>query len=164
MTEPRHERLKAIFAEACGLDDETRSRRLDELCAGDDSLRREVESLLGHDAEPAIDFDATSIVVSDSPDDVPSHIGEYRVLGVLGRGGMGIVYHAEQQNPKRRIALKLIRPGLGHSDALRRFQHEAELLGRLQHPGIAKVFEVGTAEIAGSNQPYLPVKILKKSK
>ncbi len=73
-----------------------------------------------------------------------STIGNYRILGVLGEGGMGMVYEAEQQNPRRRVALKIIQ-GRHNTDEfhVRMFQREAALLGRLRHPNIAAIYESG---------------------
>jgi len=71
-------------------------------------------------------------------------VGNYRLLAKLGEGGMGVVYEAEQQNPRRKVALKIIR-GAHHPDEfhVRMFQREAELLGRLRHPNIAAIYESG---------------------
>ena len=76
----------------------------------------------------------------------PTQIGRYRIVSVLGEGGMGIVYEAEQETPRRRVALKVVRPARHARSCVRRFAHESEILGRLQHPGIAQIFEAGTAE------------------
>lgn len=70
-------------------------------------------------------------------------VGGYRVEGLIGQGGMGAVYRATQASPARTVALKLMRPGLASSRAMRRFELEGELLGRLAHPGIASIFEAG---------------------
>jgi len=81
-------------------------------------------------------------VSHDAP--LPSAIGEYRILGVLGEGGMGVVYEAEQQHPHRRVALKVMRRGhLVDEIHARLFQREAEALGRLKHPNIAAIHESG---------------------
>ncbi len=75
---------------------------------------------------------------------MPISIGEYRVLGVLGEGGMGIVYEAEQRNPARRVALKVMRQGHTVDEVhTSLFQREAETLGRLKHPNIAAIYESG---------------------
>lgn len=72
------------------------------------------------------------------------HLGEFRLLARLGEGGMGVVFLAEQQSLKRRVALKVIRPErVGSADAERRFQREAEALGRLHHPCVVQVFAAG---------------------
>ena len=78
----------------------------------------------------------------------PARIGPYRILALIGEGGMGIVYEAEQERPHRRVALKVIRPGIVTPPMLRRFEHEGEVLGRLQHPGIAQIYEAGVADSA----------------
>ncbi len=89
-------------------------------------------------------------------------IGSYRIESVLGEGGMGVVYLAHQLNPARPVALKVIRAGAAGSTTLRRFQREAQLLGRLQHPGIAPIFEAGTAQIVGGiQQPFLAMELVE---
>jgi serine/threonine protein kinase/WD40 repeat protein len=77
---------------------------------------------------------------------MPLLTGQYRILRVVGEGGMGIVYEAEQSFPKRRVALKAMRPGMFSRRMLRRFQNEAHILGRLQHPGIAQIYEAGASD------------------
>lgn len=78
---------------------------------------------------------------------LPASIGGYRVIGVLGEGGMGIVYEAEQASPRRRVALKVIRGGQFVDDArVRMFQREAETLARLRHPNIGSIYESGRTE------------------
>ncbi len=102
------------------------------------------------------------------PDDVPAspslpdRFDEYRVLALLDEGGMGAVYEAEQQRPRRHVALKVIRPGLASGEMLRRFEHEAALLARLQHPGIAQVHEADTFDVAGGGkQPYFAMELVR---
>jgi len=87
-------------------------------------------------------------------------IGSYRILGLIGEGGMGTVYRAEQQNPQRIVALKVIRLGVASHEHLRRFEQEAKLLGRLQHPGIAQIYEAGTANSGGGDQPYFAMEFI----
>jgi len=72
-----------------------------------------------------------------------SVISRYRIESVLGEGGMGVVYLARQEKPDRQVALKVVRPGYATERMLRRFEHEAEVLGRLLHPGIAQIYEAG---------------------
>ena len=82
----------------------------------------------------------------------PDHIGPYRIVRVLGEGGMGIVYLAEQERPVRRpVALKVVRLGLSSRDVLARFEAERQALAMMQHPNIATVFDAGTAE---DGRPY----------
>ena len=80
-----------------------------------------------------------SSVISDTQEPLPARIGHYRILRLLGEGGMGAVYEAEQDLPHRTVALKLIRAGYASAEMLRRFENEAQALGRLQHPGIAQI-------------------------
>ncbi|MEM7205369.1 MAG: serine/threonine-protein kinase [Planctomycetota bacterium] len=91
----------------------------------------------------------------ESSDPELAGIGPYRVLAKLGEGGMGVVYLAEQQRPKRRVAVKVLRAELMSVEVRRRFAHEAELLGRLQHPGIARVYEAGTSDTEQGPQAYI---------
>ncbi|MCA9244654.1 MAG: serine/threonine protein kinase, partial [Phycisphaerales bacterium] len=92
--------------------------------------------------------DLQKISVDEAPVTVtsttPTQVDDFRVLGQLGAGGMGVVYEAEQISPRRRVALKVIRGGRFVDDAqVRMFQREAQTLARLQHPGIATIFAAG---------------------
>ena len=89
------------------------------------------------------------------------NLGRYRILAVLGEGGMGTVYRAEQKNPHRIVALKVIRFGVTSTEHLRRFEQEAETLGRLQHPGIAQIYEAGTADSGSGPQPYFAMELIE---
>jgi serine/threonine protein kinase len=77
----------------------------------------------------------------------PERIGPFRIAREVGRGGMGVVYLAEQERPRREVALKVLRPGAVSPATLRRFEHEAETLGRLRHPGIAAIYDAGVARL-----------------
>ncbi len=86
---------------------------------------------------------------------VPERIGRYEILGKLGEGGMGAVYEARQESPRRLVAVKVLRSGATGQADLKRFAREAELLGRLQHPGIAQIFEAGTTDAEGATRPFI---------
>jgi WD40 repeat protein/predicted Ser/Thr protein kinase len=88
----------------------------------------------------------------------PPAIARYRVVRVLGEGGMGTVYEAEQDNPRRAVALKVIRPGLVSPELLRRFAREAQILGLLHHPGIAQIYEAAVAE---DGQPFFAMEFIR---
>jgi non-specific serine/threonine protein kinase/serine/threonine-protein kinase len=90
----------------------------------------------------------------------PEMIGPYRILRKLGQGGMGSVYEAQQENPRRVVALKMIRPGLMSSPLMARFRHEAQVLGRLRHPGIAQIYEAGTHQTPVGRQPYFVMELV----
>jgi non-specific serine/threonine protein kinase/serine/threonine-protein kinase len=90
----------------------------------------------------------------------PSVIGRYQIIGLIGEGGMGLVYEAEQEHPRRTVALKIIRPGMASPELLRRFELESQALGRLQHPGIAQIYEAGTADTGFGPQPYFAMEFI----
>ncbi|MGH7179226.1 MAG: protein kinase domain-containing protein [Tepidisphaeraceae bacterium] len=91
---------------------------------------------------------------------LPEFIGSYRIHGILGQGGMGVVYRAEQLTPHRPVALKVVRIGMFTRQHLRRFEHEAEVLGRLQHPGIAQIYEAGVADSSQGRQPFFAMELV----
>jgi tetratricopeptide (TPR) repeat protein len=92
---------------------------------------------------------------------LPAVIGRYRIVRLLGEGGMGTVYEAEQDSPRRNVALKVLKGGLGSPELLWRFEHESRALGRLQHPGIAQIFEAGTADNGSGPQPYFAMELVR---
>lgn len=85
----------------------------------------------------------------------PERLGPYAIHGILGEGGMGRVFDASEDFPPRRIALKVLRPGMATSQLIQRFEREALLLGRLQHPGIARVHAAGVLDTEDGRVPYL---------
>jgi WD40 repeat protein len=91
----------------------------------------------------------------------PRRVGNYVIREQLGEGGMGIVYVAEQESPRRTVALKVMRPSLLSTRAMRRFEHEAEVLGRLQHPNIAQVYEAGTFDAGSGPQPFFAMELIR---
>ena len=88
-------------------------------------------------------------------------IGRYRIVRLIGEGGMGSVYLAEQDNPHRVVALKVIKSGYVNVEFLRRFEREGEVLGRLHHPGIAQIYETGTADSGSGPQPYFAMEYIE---
>ncbi len=157
-----------IFDRACDLAGEDRETFLREACEGNPDLRREVDSLLAHDHEDGAvqelesggAVDALAIDVQEAESSIPSQIGPYRIQSEIGSGGMGVIYAAEQESPRRRVALKLIRPGAMSPEVIRRFRHEAHVLGQLQHPGIAQIFEAGFAGEGAAKQPFLAMELI----
>ena len=140
--------VEAIFQEAVDLADDERRRLLDRRCAGNRELRSEVEVLLKHYAEASDQF-LTRVhagVVKLVESALPRRIGEFEIIGLVGQGGMGVVYEARQHQPRRTVAVKAVRSGLASDEALRRFEYEAAVLARLQHPGIAHVYQAGVGE------------------
>ena len=142
--------LISLFERALGLPEGERGPFLKDACP-DPELLREVHALLGEvtASQGFLDPPTTAGWTEGKADPLESfepgaRIGRYTLGSVIGRGGMGIVYEATQENPRRRIALKMMRPGTGGPDGLRRFRYEATILARLKHPGIAQVYEAGT--------------------
>ena len=141
-------RTAELFEAALDMEPVERAAFLDRACAGDSVLRARVESLIATDAEaegflvpPGRDVDQLAAPPSPADPLIGAQIGRYRVIGVIASGGMGTVYEAMQEEPKRRVALKVVRAGLTSRTALHRFRHEAQILSRLRHPGIAQIFE-----------------------
>ena len=97
----------------------------------------------------------------EHPPGLPERIAGFRVLRRVGAGGMGIVYEAEQLSPRRRVALKVMHPTLTSPEALKRFELEAAVLARLQHPGIARVFECGAFDLGRGAQPYIAMEFVE---
>lgn len=91
----------------------------------------------------------------------PARIGPFRILAPIGEGGMGRVYEAEQDRPHRLVALKIVRPGMVPASALRRFELEYELLGRLHHPGIAQIYQAGVESTEHGPQPYFAMELVR---
>lgn len=160
----QYQRAAALFARACELPEERRAAFLRSEAGGDASMFRLASALLANDSSPGDpltraashavdllgDFDA------DLADDsfTPERIGAFRCLRRIGEGGMGIVFEAEQENPHRIVALKVVRPGMATATHLRRFELEAEALARLEHPAIARIYEAGTADTPWGRVPY----------
>ncbi len=116
--------------------------------------------------EKPFDPDATftsSVAANTREDDerkLPPRIGRYRIIRLLGEGGMGSVYEAEQDEPRRRVALKVIKAAWASPELFRRFEQESQTLGRLQHPGIAQIYEAGTADTGFGFQPFFAMEII----
>lgn len=91
---------------------------------------------------------------------VPDQIDGFRIVGLMASGGMGAVYEAVQEDPRRRVALKMIRPGLATKALLSRFQFEAQTLARLRHPNIAQIYQTGTWESPSGALPYFAMEYI----
>jgi serine/threonine protein kinase len=91
---------------------------------------------------------------------IPVYIGKYHIKRLIGHGGMGAVYEAVQDQPRRVVALKVMRTGAANRSALRRFMYESQLLARLRHPGIAAVFDAGTHIENGIRVPYFAMEYI----
>ena len=134
---------------------------LEQLKAGE-NLLCDLKHDLGSDIKDILcSTMADAATVSDNQLQCGDRIGSYTLGKVLGQGGMGVVYIAEQENPRRKVALKLIRSGTVSTELVRRFKYEAEILGRLQHPGIAQIYEAGTIRGPRGSQPYFAMELIQ---
>ncbi|GJM23985.1 MAG: hypothetical protein DHS20C16_04000 [Phycisphaerae bacterium] len=145
----RWDQLQELFLSAIELEGEARDQFIAMVCADDEALHTELQSLVQHAGE-ADNFMEEPVA--------GGAIGPYQLVKVIASGGMGTVYQAEQKNPRRSVALKVIRRG-GYDDEqrVRLFKREAESLARLKHPGIAAIHEAGCTP---SGQHYLAMELV----
>jgi WD40 repeat protein/serine/threonine protein kinase len=143
--------VQDVFLEVVELPDSAeRAAALDRLCGGDAELRRRVETLLRAHDQPDTLLHASSgdpaATTEPRPVQQPGAIiaGRYKLLEQIGEGGMGAVWVAEQSEPvRRRVAIKLIKPGMDSRQVLSRFEAERQALAVMDHPNIAKVYDGG---------------------
>lgn len=149
MTQRRSELIELIFQQASDLPEPDRAQFLNDRCRGDQPLRAEVETLLAHgeSADAAFLCGPRRDDSQSTDTNHPRRIGSYSIIRKVGEGGMGLVYEAQQEHPRRHVALKLIRSPLASERLLRRFRHEADVLGHLAHPGIACIYEAGVGDV-----------------
>jgi WD40 repeat protein/serine/threonine protein kinase len=136
---------------------------LDQACVGDPELRRRVEVLLRAHQQANSLLDGPSPVPAATVDEPLTErpgtlIGSYKLLQPIGEGGMGIVFMAEQQEPvRRRVALKIIKPGMDSKQVIARFEAERQALALMDHQNIAKVFDAGATD---SGRPYFVMELV----
>jgi eukaryotic-like serine/threonine-protein kinase len=153
-------RLKSLYGALQDCDAEERITFLNRLEAEDPAICAALRALLAQH-EKTDDFLERPVARIQALSTQPAAIGRYRILRLLGEGGMGAVYEAEQEQPCRTVALKVIKPGLSGPEMLWRFERESESLGRLQHPGIAQIYEAGTAETECGRRPYFAMELVR---
>ena len=157
-----------LFAEALRLPSrEARAAYLDQTCGGDAALRQRVEDLLRAAAAavhflevPPADFRGGEPLGRVSPAKwLGERIGRYKLLEIIGEGGFGVVYMAEQEEPvRRRVALKIIKPGMDSKQVIARFEAERQALALMDHPNIARVLDGGSTE---SGRPYFVMELVR---
>jgi serine/threonine protein kinase/Flp pilus assembly protein TadD len=143
-----------------------RAAFLDEACAGNERLRAEVEALLAaHDRLASVPNDGWAprlVATIDEPAIIErpgTVIGPYKLMEQIGEGGMGLVFVAEQQRPvRRKVALKVIKPGMDSRAVIARFEAERQALALMDHPNIAKVHDGGTTP---AGRPYFVMELVK---
>jgi serine/threonine protein kinase len=166
MTSPTPD-AKSVFGRAAEIaSPRERAAFLDEACAGRPAVRAEVEDLLKalgdagsfmrFPAAPAGETASYAATVSEGEGTV---IGPYKLMEQIGEGGMGLVFVAEQQHPvRRKVALKVIKPGMDTRQVVARFEAERQALALMDHPNIAKVLDAGTTE---SGRPYFVMELVR---
>jgi serine/threonine protein kinase/Flp pilus assembly protein TadD len=156
---------QSVFAEALEFQDpQAQAAFLDRVCAGNPDLRANVESLLSAygagaflESPAAVPFStADRSACTERPGTI---IGPYKLLEQIGEGGFGIVYMAEQQQPvRRKVALKIVKPGMDTKQVVARFEAERQALAMMDHPNIAHVLDAGATD---SGRPYFVMELIR---
>jgi serine/threonine protein kinase len=164
VSDTRWQTLWTVFHEAAALPAERRPAYLDAACGEYPELRAEVEELLAQQASigPLDGAPQLAELAAEALDPerlIGARLGAYRIDELIGEGGMGTVYVAEQQEPvRRRVALKVIKPGMDTQELVARFESERQALALMSHPGIAAVFDCGaTAE----GRPFFAMELVE---
>jgi serine/threonine protein kinase len=180
MTGERWQEIRTVLEAAQPMDSEKRRAYLDQACASDQSLRREVESLLAADQQAQTGFlespplarklekgeflekpwVSASIAEEETQSWVGRRIGPYKVLEIIGEGGMGSVYRAARADEqyKKQVAIKVVKQGLNTPFALARFRAERQILANLEHPNIARMLDGGATE---AGLPYVVMELME---
>lgn len=169
--------VEAAFERVIAAPPDERAHVLNDACGGDQDLRADVEALLQHDRcsensflkSPAIlsgvELPPPAALVEAAADAwaaswIGKRVGGYTIERLLASGGMGCVFAARQERPARLVALKLLRPAFAASSALERFRLEPEMLARLDHPNIAKVYEADVHTDERGVTPYFAMELI----
>ncbi|MBX3394157.1 MAG: serine/threonine protein kinase [Phycisphaerae bacterium] len=177
MPQYEHSDLRRIFDQALALPASERAAFLDSACGDNRSLREAVEKLLAghdsagsflesptikdiHDSEETISLNQETMQMTRPIREAPgAEIGPYKLLQVIGEGGFGLVFLAEQREPvKRRVALKVIKLGMDTKQVIARFEAERQALAMMDHPNIARVFDGGAT---ATGRPYFVMELVK---
>jgi eukaryotic-like serine/threonine-protein kinase len=158
--------IEAILAAAVEMDSEAARRAfVERACGADADLKRRLEDLIANHFRAGSFLEAPAAAPASTVD-VPAvsegpgmRIGPYKLLQQIGEGGMGTVFMAEQSVPvQRKVALKLIKPGMDSSQVIARFEAERQALALMDHPNIAKVLDGGTTP---SGRPFFVMELVK---
>lgn len=161
--EPECHDEELIFQEALARQGDARDAFLLERCAGDSKLRKRIENLIrATDFTDGLLDDIPNESLADTEDALPEQTGKtidnYKLLQKIGEGGFGVVYMADQVRPvKRKVALKVIKPGMDSKAVVARFEAERQALAMMDHPHIAKVFDGGVSD---EGRPYFVMELV----
>jgi serine/threonine protein kinase len=164
MNPERWKQIDELFSAALEIDSDQRAAFLDQVCIGDEELRKQVETLLASDDKEldriqAYPVEIAADLLDESPGVLSSGklIGPYKILSLLGSGGMGEVYRARDPRIGREVALKVLPVHFSHDpERLRRFEQEAQAAGSLNHPNIVAIYDAGS----DNGSPYLVSELL----
>ena len=156
--------LETIFSNAVRMENEDERASYIKVACGDDSSKlSELQSMLRDYSAAGAMFDRPAAVAptlaAESTSYISRQIGPYKLRELLGEGGMGSVYVAEQEKPvRRKVALKIIKPGMGSREVISRFESERQALALMDHPNIARVLDAGTTD---SGLPYFVMELVR---
>ena len=162
----RERRARELFAAVLDRSGDDRERLLSEACGDDTVLRASVEQMLAFDESDSgflncpMTPSSTGLTAVEL-DRVGSDLGPFRIVRHLADGGTSTVYEAEQREPRRRVAVKVLRGLGGGSDAASRFRYEAEVQARLKHPGIVEVYAAGLYEEGHVARPWIAMELVE---
>ena len=165
MSDPPQD-AKSIFLAALDIADAAeRAAFVERSCGGDAGLKRRVDDLLRAYGQPDGPLDklaaamASTEIAEPIREQVGATIGPYKLMEQIGEGGFGLVFVAEQQQPiRRKVALKIIKPGMDTRDVIARFEAERQALALMDHPNIARVLDAGTT---ASGRPYFVMELVR---
>lgn len=167
MDQLRHRRIVELFGEAIELDPTKREAFVRSACGDDEEMAGEVRAMLVADEGGPHMLDGSALAgLGHDPLAalaLPCAFGEFELREVVGQGAMGTVFRARQRQPDRDVAVKLMAAMMFSAEARARFALEAELLGRLNHPGIARVFASGMRAVHGgaSQRPFIAMELVE---
>jgi len=156
----------SVFHAARERDERARAAFLDDACAGDNSLRERVEALLRSDAsadERFLDPIAAMRAGDHAASWIGRTIGRFAIIDVIAEGGMGIVFRAMQDEPRREVAIKVMKSRHGSRSSFRRFKYEARVLAALEHENIARIYETGTWDDGSGGVPYFAMELVSSA-
>lgn len=164
-------KVRQVFMEVADLPPADRAAAISKACAGDESLIAEVKMLLFADGETGVSSEQLTIKTplaldgrttsssSRGQEGPGSKIGNYKLLQMIGEGGFGSVFMAQQEQPvQRKVALKIIKLGMDTRQVVARFEQERQALATMDHPNIAKVLDAGATE---TGRPYFVMELVK---
>jgi tetratricopeptide (TPR) repeat protein/tRNA A-37 threonylcarbamoyl transferase component Bud32 len=160
-------RANDIFLEALEIRPaDARQDFLERACANEPALRAQVESLLKANVQAGTFLESPAAALgllegsSDGSQEAPgTHIGPYKLLEQIGEGGFGLVFMAEQQQPvRRRVAVKVLKPGMDTRQVIARFEAERQALALMEHPNIARVLDAGATS---SGRPFFVMELVR---